>query len=53
MRSLPCAACSILPSHRFSADGSFDPQAFADTAERMIAFGYDGLLIGGTLASLR
>jgi dihydrodipicolinate synthase/N-acetylneuraminate lyase len=32
----------------FHADGSFDPQAFADTAERMIAFGYDGLLIGGT-----
>ena len=32
----------------FRADGSFDRQAFADTAERMIAFGYDGLLIGGT-----
>jgi dihydrodipicolinate synthase/N-acetylneuraminate lyase len=32
----------------FRAVGSFDPQAFADTAERMIAFDYDGLLVGGT-----
>jgi dihydrodipicolinate synthase/N-acetylneuraminate lyase len=32
----------------FHADGSFDPKALADTAERMIAFGYDGLLVGGT-----
>ena len=32
----------------FRADGSFDPQAFADTAERMIAFDYSGLLVGGT-----
>jgi dihydrodipicolinate synthase/N-acetylneuraminate lyase len=32
----------------FDAGGSFDPGAFADTAERMIAFGYDGLLVGGT-----
>jgi dihydrodipicolinate synthase/N-acetylneuraminate lyase len=32
----------------FDAGGSFDPRAFADTAERMIALGYDGLLVGGT-----
>jgi hypothetical protein len=33
----------------FDAGGSFDPRAFADTAERMIALGYDGLLVGGRL----
>jgi 4-hydroxy-tetrahydrodipicolinate synthase len=32
----------------FSADGSLDAEALAESIERMIGFGYDGLLIGGT-----
>jgi dihydrodipicolinate synthase/N-acetylneuraminate lyase len=37
----------------FCADGSFDPQAFADTAERMIAFDYSGCSSAAPMASLR
>lgn len=32
----------------FRADQTLDESALAEAAERMIAFGYDGLLIGGT-----
>lgn len=32
----------------FDREARFDGRAFADTVERMIGFGYDGLLIGGT-----
>jgi len=32
----------------FSADGAFDPHAFAENIERVIGLGFDGLLIGGT-----
>lgn len=32
----------------FSTDGAIDLRALADSAERIIALGYDGLLIGGT-----
>jgi 4-hydroxy-tetrahydrodipicolinate synthase len=32
----------------FSSDGTIDVRALADSAERIISLGYDGLLIGGT-----
>ena len=32
----------------FSTDGAIDLRALANSAERIIALGYDGLLIGGT-----
>lgn len=48
MRSLPVRGLFNITVTPFRADGSFDPQAFADTAERMIAFDYSGLLVCGT-----
>jgi dihydrodipicolinate synthase/N-acetylneuraminate lyase len=32
----------------FRSDGSLDREALGETIERMVSFGYDGLLIGGT-----
>lgn len=32
----------------FTAEGAFDPEAFAENVERVIGLGYDGVLIGGT-----
>jgi dihydrodipicolinate synthase/N-acetylneuraminate lyase len=32
----------------FDADGAIDAPAFAESVERMLAYGFDGLLIGGT-----